>query len=228
MNQPTDGSLSQLIERELSDNVFLCYQCVKCASGCPLADHFDLTPNQVMRAVQLNDESVLEANTIWLCASCQTCTTRCPQGLDVAGVMDALSIEARRRDIAPAVPEVARFNRLFLQDIGLFGRLYEVGLMAGRNLTGGQPTRDLALGIEMLKRGKLKLLPSVARRPKRVQPESPAASKIAYYPERAGGVPRRGAGAGRATGLDLLRLQPGSPQRPHAGGGAAAGQPGPY
>ena len=72
--------LAQMIERETGDNAFLCYQCVKCTSGCPLSDHFDLTPNQVMRSVQFNDERVLESKTIWLCASCQTCTTRCPQG----------------------------------------------------------------------------------------------------------------------------------------------------
>jgi heterodisulfide reductase subunit C len=78
----TAETLAQTIQGEIDENVFLCYQCVKCTSGCPLSNHFDLTPNQVMRALQLGDESVLESKTIWLCASCQTCTTRCPQGLD--------------------------------------------------------------------------------------------------------------------------------------------------
>src|SRR5512135_2314021 len=92
-------TLAQTIQEETGENVFLCYQCVKCTSGCPLAERFDLTPNQVMRSVQLNDERVLESKTIWLCASCQTCTTRCPQGLDIARVMDELRIEARKRDL---------------------------------------------------------------------------------------------------------------------------------
>ena len=47
-------NLAQIIEQEIGDNVYLCYQCVKCTSGCPLAEHFDLMPNQVMRSAQLN------------------------------------------------------------------------------------------------------------------------------------------------------------------------------
>ncbi|HET7375856.1 MAG TPA: 4Fe-4S dicluster domain-containing protein, partial [Anaerolineae bacterium] len=83
--------LAERIRSETGENVYLCYQCVKCTSGCPLAEYFDLAPNQVMRAAQLGmDERALTAKTPWLCASCQTCTTRCPQGVDVAKVMDFL------------------------------------------------------------------------------------------------------------------------------------------
>ena len=45
--------LAEKIRAETGENVFLCYQCVKCTSGCPLAEYFDLAPNQVMRAAQL-------------------------------------------------------------------------------------------------------------------------------------------------------------------------------
>jgi heterodisulfide reductase subunit B len=180
--QAQTGTLAQTIERETGENVFLCYQCVKCTSGCPLAEHFDLTPNQVMRSVQLDEESVLESKTIWLCASCQTCTTRCPQGLDIAGIMDALRIEAQNREIPPAIPEVDKFSRLFLGDVGLFGRLYEVGLMAGLNLTTGQLTKDIDMGLKMMKRRKLRLVPPFVRPPKKVEPVQPAENKIAYFP----------------------------------------------
>jgi heterodisulfide reductase subunit B len=175
-------TLAQTIQHETGANVFLCYQCVKCTSGCPLAEHFDLTPNQVMRSAQLNEESVLASKTIWLCASCQTCTTRCPQGLDIAGVMDALRIEAQRREIPAAIPEVAKFSRLFLRDVGIFGRLYEVGLMAGLNLATGQFTKDMDMGLKMMKRRKLRLVPAFARPPKKVEPVQPAENKIAYFP----------------------------------------------
>jgi heterodisulfide reductase subunit C len=148
-------TLAQTIQAEIDENVFLCYQCVKCTSGCPLSDHFDLTPNQVMRALQLGDKSVLESKTIWLCASCQTCTTRCPQGLDIAGIMDALRIEAKRRGLSPAIPEVEAFSNIFLRDIGLLGRLYEVGLMGGMYLATagkilkdtGQLQKDMGMGL---------------------------------------------------------------------------------
>ncbi len=175
-------TLAQIIQQEIGENVYLCYQCVKCTSGCPLAEHFDLTPNQVMRSVQLNEESVLESETIWLCACCQTCTTRCPQGLDIVGVMDALRIEAQNRGIPAAIPEVAKFNNLFLREVDIFGRLYEVGLMAGFNLTTGQLTKDIDMGLKMMRRGKLRLVPSFTRPPKHVKPVEPAKNKIAYFP----------------------------------------------
>ena len=97
-------SLSESVAEKIGETVFRCYQCVKCTSGCPLADQFDLTPNQVMRSLQLDDAGVLDSRTIWLCATCHTCATRCPQEIDVAGVMDTLRIEARRRGIGPRFP----------------------------------------------------------------------------------------------------------------------------
>lgn len=178
----TAEPLAETIQQATGQNVFLCYQCVKCSSGCPLAEHMDLLPNQVMRSVQLDDAEVLDSKTIWLCASCQTCTTRCPQELDIAGIMDALRIEAKRQGLPPALPAVDKFSRLFLQNIGLLGRLYEVGLMAGLNLVTRQPLKDMDMGLEMLKRGKLKLIPSVTRPPQKVQPVEAAENTVAYYP----------------------------------------------
>jgi heterodisulfide reductase subunit B len=190
LQQDTAETLAQTLQREIDENVFLCYQCVKCTSGCPLSDHFDLTPNQVMRALQLGDESVLESKTIWLCASCQTCTTRCPQGLDIAGIMDALRIEAKRRGLPPAVPEVDKFSALFLRDIGLLGRLYELGLMGGMYMATvgkllkdtGQLRKDMSMGLEMMKRRKLKLIPGLTRPATKVKPIKLAEGMVAYYP----------------------------------------------
>ena len=36
-----DGDLAQRILDELGENVYLCYQCVKCTSGCPVGEYFD-------------------------------------------------------------------------------------------------------------------------------------------------------------------------------------------
>ena len=76
--------LAQRVQEALGENVYLCYQCVKCSSGCPLAEFFDWQPNQVMRALQLGQEDIaLHSKTPWLCAGCQTCTTRCPQEINI-------------------------------------------------------------------------------------------------------------------------------------------------
>lgn len=176
------GSLAVTVEAETGSNVSLCYQCAKCSSGCPVVAHMDRMPNQVMRAVQFDDLSVLNSRTIWLCASCQTCSTRCPQGMDIAGVMDTLRIEARKQGIKPAVPTVELFNRLFLRNAGWFGRVYELGLMGGMNMMTGRPFHDMAMGLEMFKRGKLRMLPSVTRPPKKVAPVQNEPGTVAYYP----------------------------------------------
>ena len=181
----TGRSLAQIIADDIGENVYLCYQCMKCTSGCPVAEHMDLTPNQVMRAVQLGDDSVLENKTIWVCAACQTCTTRCPQGIDIAAIMDELRIEAKRRGIKPVLPDVDKFVRLFMTDLSVMGRMYEVGLMGGLNVVTGNLFKDMDMAVRMLRRNKLHILPSLPVRPPKpgtVKPVEPAPNKIAYFP----------------------------------------------
>lgn len=67
-----------------------CNQCGKCSAGCPVAFAMDLLPSQVIRQAQLGLEEALEADAIWYCASCQTCLSRCPRGVDLPRVMEAL------------------------------------------------------------------------------------------------------------------------------------------
>ncbi|MBK5113144.1 MAG: 4Fe-4S dicluster domain-containing protein [Candidatus Heimdallarchaeota archaeon] len=72
------------------DNIMICYQCGECSGGCPEASVMDLLPNQVVHKIQLGDEKVLDANTFWICSSCLVCSARCPKGIDIAKVMEAL------------------------------------------------------------------------------------------------------------------------------------------
>ena len=176
--------LAEKIRAETGENVFLCYQCVKCTSGCPLAEYFDLAPNQVMRAAQLGrDDLALNSKTPWLCAGCQTCTTRCPQGIDVARVMDFMAQEAVARSIPPKVPEVALFHKVFLRNVHILGRAYELGLIAEMNLRTRQPFKDVGMGLEMIRKGKVKLTPSFVRPPKRAKPVEPRPNRSASLRE---------------------------------------------
>ena len=79
------------IKEICEQNLLSCYQCGKCSAGCPEADVMDLLPHQVVRLAQLGlIDEILESKTIWICASCITCTARCPRGVDLAKIMEAL------------------------------------------------------------------------------------------------------------------------------------------
>lgn len=175
--------LAERVQAELGQNVYLCYQCVKCSSGCPVAEYMDWQPNQIMRLLQLGQEDlVLKAKTPWLCASCQTCTTRCPQGLDIAGIMDYLTRLALQRGERPPVSEVKIFGEAFLREVRLWGRAYELGLMAEMKLRTHNLTGDLDLGLRMLRKNKMPFLPHPVRPPRRARPLAGASRKVAYYP----------------------------------------------
>lgn len=157
------SEFSDLLQASSGVDINVCYQCRKCVSGCPVAYAMDHTPAQLLHAARLGlKDLVLGSSTIWLCASCETCVTRCPQDLDLVKVMDSLRAMALRAGVKPKVPEVASFYRSSLLNIRLFGRMYELGLIGQLKLATRQFTKDLKLGQEMFKKGKLKLLPGFA------------------------------------------------------------------
>jgi len=68
-----------------------CYQCGRCSAGCPAAAFMDQLPNQIVRLIQLGlVRDALDSDTIWYCAACQTCTARCPKGVDLPRLMEGL------------------------------------------------------------------------------------------------------------------------------------------
>lgn len=78
--------------QELSgQNLLACYQCGKCSAGCPAVSQMDILPNQIIRFAQLGlKEDLLHSKAIWICASCFTCNARCPKGINIAEVIEAL------------------------------------------------------------------------------------------------------------------------------------------
>jgi heterodisulfide reductase subunit C len=178
----SQGQLAEAVLRESGQNVNLCYQCRKCAAGCPISFAMDYKPAQLIHAIRLGmDDLVLNSKTMWLCASCETCTTRCPQEVDVAKVMDAVKITALRRGIKPAIPQVASFYKAALANIKKCGRMYELGMIIGLKMRTFEFFKDAGLGMKMFKKGKLKMIPSLSgalttmkifRRVKRIEKEA--------------------------------------------------------
>ena len=70
--------------------ITICDQCGVCSGSCPMISEMDITPSEMMRMVQLGQSEVLDTKAMWLCASCFACTVRCPRGLDLSKVAEAL------------------------------------------------------------------------------------------------------------------------------------------
>ena len=163
-NIKLDGSFAQEIAKLSGENVFLCYQCKKCASGCPNRKFMDSTPTELMRYIQLGmiDEA-MKKNTIWYCLSCHTCSARCPEDIDIPHVVDTLRILVKEKKIKVEDHHKKLFNRLWMTIIKFLGRGYEAGLVGALNLLTLKPFKDLPLGFKMIKKGKLKMLPSIKK-----------------------------------------------------------------
>jgi heterodisulfide reductase subunit C2 len=86
---------------ELSgENVKLCMQCGTCTGMCPMTTEMDHSPRQVMHLSQFGlDKQLAASNTYWKCASCHACTVKCPRGIDIAKVMEALRQQTLRTSI---------------------------------------------------------------------------------------------------------------------------------
>lgn len=146
-----------------------CYQCGKCTAGCPTAFAMDVAPHQIMHLLQLNlmDEA-LKSKTIWVCASCDTCSTRCPREVDIAKVMENLRIMAKNKGYI-SHKKTDLFHDIFLKSVERYGRVHEAGLIVGFNLFGMQPFKDVQFGPPMLLKGKISLLPHSIKGQKEVK-----------------------------------------------------------
>ncbi len=105
--KPENASFKAKIEELSGENIDLCFQCGGCSSGCPLTEEMDLLPSTVIRYAQLGIDEVLESNTPWVCVTCFNCEVRCPRGIDIANVMEALRQTLLRK----------KYDRVSLDDL---------------------------------------------------------------------------------------------------------------
>ncbi len=101
----TGAEMTREVKAISGQNPYLCMQCGLCSASCTGVGFMDLLPRKVMRLVQLGDKKLLENRAIWLCSTCLTCTARCPRGLDVSRVMEALRVINLRKGTEVLAPE---------------------------------------------------------------------------------------------------------------------------
>jgi heterodisulfide reductase subunit C len=121
-----------------------------------------------MRLIQLGQkEAVLRSRSIWLCADCQACTTRCPCNIDIARVMETLRFLSVEEDTV-SIKNIQLFYDEFINSVKIFGRVFETGLLAKYNLKAKKPFTDIDLAPKVLKKGKLPIIPHRIRGRKQV------------------------------------------------------------
>jgi heterodisulfide reductase subunit C len=60
----------------------------------------ELPTRHIIHQVQLGlEEDIANLNTMWVCASCFDCTARCPRGVDIAKIMEALRLITLRKNV---------------------------------------------------------------------------------------------------------------------------------
>ncbi len=156
----TKNSFLEEVVKASNVDIQACYQCQKCSAGCPVVAAMDIMPNQVVRQIQYGRrEKVLSSKTIWVCASCHTCSVRCPNDIDIAKVMDTLRHLSLKSGLKAGVGEIPIFHGAFLDCIKASGRIHELSLILRYKLKTRDFLKDAAFGWPMFRRGKIKLLP---------------------------------------------------------------------
>lgn len=163
MNQSPHSFLRE-IEKRSGENLNLCYQCLKCTVGCPTAPYMDIRPNSLIRMIQMGKKKeVLESSAIWLCVSCETCGTRCPNQIDIGVLMDALREMAVDEGIHAKEKNIHLLHEAFIQSIRRGGRVHEATMLIDYKLRSKDFFTDLLPGMKLFMKGKIPLLPSLVK-----------------------------------------------------------------
>lgn len=75
-----------------------CMRCGKCSATCPAYDEMEYHPHQFVNMVESGDiEPLLNSESLYRCLSCFACIERCPRGVEPAKLVEAVRLEAIRR-----------------------------------------------------------------------------------------------------------------------------------
>jgi heterodisulfide reductase subunit C len=105
--KPENRAFRDKVKELSGEKIDLCFQCGACSSGCPMTQEMDYLPSKVIRMTQLGLEEALNSKTIWVCTTCFNCEVRCPRGIDIANIMEALRTMVLRK----------KYNRVNLEDL---------------------------------------------------------------------------------------------------------------
>jgi heterodisulfide reductase subunit C len=115
------------VQKRSGQNLQACYQCRRCAAGCPVGEETGVTPDRLIRLIVLGDrEAALNNLLVWKCVACYTCGTRCPNNIQTARITETLKQMAKKAHAKPLIPRVADFHSAFMTSTRHLGRFNEI------------------------------------------------------------------------------------------------------
>ena len=152
--------ISKVVERSGTD-IRRCFHCQSCGGGCPVSQAMAYRPNGVIRLLQLGRvREALQSSDIWFCIGCNTCSMACPQAIDIAAFMDVMRQMAIEEGVALAEPDILAFHREVVGSINRYGRTHKLEIMMRYKIGQLDLFSDIDVGLKMLAKRKLDLLPS--------------------------------------------------------------------
>jgi len=128
---PTEvGFIDEVCSIPGGEAIRSCIQCGMCTGSCPTANRWDYPPRQTIAMVRagLRDE-LLSSNSMWFCASCYTCTVRCPRDIKPTDIMHALEVLAIKSGLSTKRSRTPVMYQCFVDSAKGNGRVYELGMM---------------------------------------------------------------------------------------------------
>ncbi|MFH0777623.1 MAG: 4Fe-4S dicluster domain-containing protein [Candidatus Eisenbacteria bacterium] len=169
------GTLARLSEKFLQDvcsipdgeKIKLCLQCGTCSASCPTSYAMDYTPRQIIAAFRAGMlDRVLKSNTVWMCASCYSCTVRCPSGIKLTDIMYELKRLGTEYGLYARGATAPVLSREFVKLVDKYGRNAELSLLTTYYLKTNPfgLIKMAPLGYKLFKRGRLSLRASRIKR----------------------------------------------------------------
>ena len=79
-------------------NVLRCMRCGKCSATCPSYDEMEYHPHQFVYMVEKGEiGKLMSSPSVYKCLTCFACVERCPRGVEPAKIIEAVRLEAIRK-----------------------------------------------------------------------------------------------------------------------------------
>ena len=115
-----------------------CLQCGTCSSSCPTYFAMDVSPRQLWRMLSLGlKQEISQSSTFWMCTACNSCTVRCPRGIQVAESMRQIRELVIHDGLQPTPESLSRLRDMIVSSHNMMGDNNDTRLIWSSNLPNG-------------------------------------------------------------------------------------------